>query len=116
MGKPVMTGPDYLIGAAEQVRADQPMAREFQDMVISAITPAGDPLAEPVVLLEASRELEPHEVAALTVFRAAILVAIQRGDQQSLEELLAWGLAMVLRFDRYHETRSRDVSGLPPPP
>jgi hypothetical protein len=116
MGKPVMTGPDYLIGAAEQVRADQPLAGEFQDMVISAITPAGDPLSEGPIFPEVSRELEPHEEAALTVFRAAVLVAIQQGDQQSLEELLAWGLAMLLRYDRYHERRSGPASGLPPPP
>jgi hypothetical protein len=114
MTKPVLTGPDYLIGAAERLKTEIPLAGEFQSMLFAAFPI--DPAVEGPAPLELTRELQPHEEAAQAVFRAAVLVAIQRKDHAAIEELLGWGLAMLLRFDGYHESKVRGGPRFPPPP
>jgi hypothetical protein len=106
--KPQLTGPDYLIGAAERLQAGVPFAQEFQDMIITAISPSLIPgmyFSRPTEWA-AKRELNEDEEGAARVFAEAIRVALLRRDREAVQELSGWGAAMLLRFHGYMEQRN----------
>jgi hypothetical protein len=111
-----LTGPDYLIGAAEQLKIGVGDVAPFSPpRIVEDVVAFQDEVIKHVMEGEGIGtvpDLLSHELAAMFVFREAVAVALARRDQQSLYELSTWGVAVMFDFARTRPTSTE----IPPPP
>jgi hypothetical protein len=93
---------DILVGSANlAVEDDLPYARSYKNLVGTMFSPTS---AAPDFGL-ATRSAENHELPAIKVVWEAIRLAVERRDQQLLEEVLNLGTMFLVRWNRHLMSR-----------
>jgi hypothetical protein len=101
MPKSKLTGPDYLMAVADQVK-ELPFAEEFRDMIWDCFSGP----AVTVGMNVAQRPLTPTEQAPVVIVAAAAEAAREQRDWKSLDEILNVGLSLAVKFPEFLETKS----------
>lgn len=96
-----LTGPDYLIGAADGAAADgQPFAEEFRDLVWTTFSSSSE---GPLRLAEmtAQRPLKAHETSPVAIILRAAAMARQDNDDKALDEVLQVGMSLLAKWPSF---------------
>ena len=97
------TGPDYLMAMADKASDQLPFAKDFRDMVFACFS-GPDPAVSPTAAI-AKRPLTAEEQAPIAVVGAAFEMAFQKGDMDSVEEILKVGMSLAIKFREFLEMR-----------
>lgn len=96
--KPQLTGPDYLVGLADQAaERGQPYADDFREMVMLAFSDEDFLVAAAI----ARRELREHEASPVSIVYGAAQAAISNGDPEAFAEVMQVGLSLLAKWPDY---------------
>ncbi|MEX0985147.1 MAG: hypothetical protein WD096_08865 [Actinomycetota bacterium] len=94
-----LTGPDYLMVAADML-SDKPFAEEYKSMLWDAFPDGPEGTWTDAQIIASGPSSEWEATAGLAMMMATMM-AIERDDQGSLQEILVTGSRMVGKFARY---------------
>jgi hypothetical protein len=96
--QPALSGGDYLLGISDTCQKQgQPYAAEFRRMVMQCYGTEELLIGEVI----AKRPLKEHEASPASIIINAVELAQQRGDTESIEEILRVGMALLAKWPDY---------------